>query len=148
MFSEIFIFPISYSSLLTQIMRHSADIIDQNKIAQILQSYFGSTTSVHFLVHDQWIYCYEVNLQSNYIQSSNKPFPKQALIFTFVSTVTAFENTMGNGEIARNEQFLLFPQCFLLFWRTFCHFHQIQNCRLFILSVCKSLTFVVWERVK
>ena len=27
---------------------------------------------------------------------------------------TAFENTVGKGEIARNEQFLLFPQCFLL----------------------------------
>ena len=35
------------------------------------------------------------------------------------------ENTMGKGEIARNEQFLLFPQCFLLVWRTFCHFHQV-----------------------
>ena len=23
-----------------------------------------------------------------------------------------FENTLGKGEIARNEQFLLFPQCF------------------------------------
>ena len=27
---------------------------------------------------------------------------------------TAFENTVGKEEIARNEQFLLFPQCFLL----------------------------------
>ena len=27
---------------------------------------------------------------------------------------TAFENIVGEGEIARNEQFLLFPQCFLL----------------------------------
>ena len=27
---------------------------------------------------------------------------------------TTFENILGNGEIARNEQFLLFPQCFLL----------------------------------
>ena len=27
---------------------------------------------------------------------------------------TAFENNVGKGEIARNEQFLLFPQCFLL----------------------------------
>ena len=27
---------------------------------------------------------------------------------------TAFENIMGKGEIARNEQFLFFPQCFLL----------------------------------
>ena len=26
----------------------------------------------------------------------------------------AFENTAGKEEIARNEQFLLFPQCFLL----------------------------------
>ena len=25
-----------------------------------------------------------------------------------------FENIVGKGEIARNEQFLLFPQCFLL----------------------------------
>ena len=25
----------------------------------------------------------------------------------------AFENTVGKGEIARNEQFLLYPQCFL-----------------------------------
>ena len=27
---------------------------------------------------------------------------------------TAFENTVGKGEIAGDEQFLLFPQCFLL----------------------------------
>ena len=27
---------------------------------------------------------------------------------------TAFENILGKGEIARNEQLLLFPQCFLL----------------------------------
>ena len=27
---------------------------------------------------------------------------------------TAFENIVGNEDIARNEQFLLFPQCFLL----------------------------------
>ena len=28
--------------------------------------------------------------------------------------LTAFENIVGKGEIAHNEQFLLFPQCFLL----------------------------------
>ena len=27
---------------------------------------------------------------------------------------TAFENILGKGEVARNEQFLLFPHCFLL----------------------------------
>ena len=28
--------------------------------------------------------------------------------------MSAFENIVGKGEIARYEQFLLFPQCFLL----------------------------------
>ena len=28
--------------------------------------------------------------------------------------LTAFENNVGKEEIARNEQFLLFPQCFQL----------------------------------
>ena len=28
--------------------------------------------------------------------------------------MTAFENIVGKGEVARNEQFLLFPQCSLL----------------------------------
>ena len=36
-----------------------------------------------------------------------------------------FENTVKKVEIARNEQFLLFLQCFLPVWITFCHFHQI-----------------------
>ena len=36
-----------------------------------------------------------------------------------------FENTVGKGEIARNEQFLLFPQWFLSICITCCHFRQI-----------------------
>ena len=61
----------------------------------------------------------------------------------------SFENTAGKGEIARNEQFLLFQQCFLPVWRTLCHFHQSQSTcgRLQSLSVWKGLKFVVWERV-
>ena len=56
----------------------------------------------------------------------------------------AYENTAGKGKIARNEQFLLFSQCFLPAWITFCHFRQIRNCRLQTLSVWKGLKFVVW----
>ena len=41
-------------------------------------------------------------------------FPKQALVFTYLQ-YKSVENTLGKGEIARNEQFLLFPQCFLPF---------------------------------
>ena len=36
-----------------------------------------------------------------------------------------FENIVGKGEIARNEQFLLFSQCFLPVGITFFHFRQI-----------------------
>ena len=54
---------------------------------------------------------------------------------------------MGKGEIARNEQFLLFPQCFLPVCRPFFHFHQTLNCRLQTLWVRMSLKCVVWERV-
>ena len=60
--------------------------------------------------------------------------------------VVQVENTVEKGEIAHNKQFLLFPQCFLPVWRTICYLHQ--TCHLLILSVWKSLKFVVWERVK
>ena len=55
-----------------------------------------------------------------------------------------FENILGKGEIARNEQFLFFPQCFLPVWITCCHFRKIWNRRLQTPSVWKSLKFVVW----
>ena len=35
-----------------------------------------------------------------------------------------YENTVGKGKIAHNEQFLLFPQCFLPAWITCYHFRQ------------------------
>ena len=60
----------------------------------------------------------------------------------------SFENTVGKGEIAHNEQFLLFPQCFLPVLRTFCNLHQVRNSHLQTLPVWTGLEFVVWERVK
>ena len=41
------------------------------------------------------------------------PFTPQILILTH-QHLTTFENIAGKGEIARNKQFLFFPQCFLL----------------------------------
>ena len=55
---------------------------------------------------------------------SSKPW------FLPVCKTSLLKNTVGTGEIARNEQFLLFQQCFPPVWRTFCHFHQVKNCRL------------------
>ena len=62
------------------------------------------------------------------------PFPNKPW-FLRVCSRSRFENTVGKGEIARNEQFLLYPHCFLPVWRAFCYFHQVQNCRLQILSI-------------
>ena len=67
--------------------------------------------------------------------------------FSVCSTSLSLENTVGKGGIAHNQQFLFFPQCFLLVWRTFCHFNQIWNCRLQTLWDWRSLTFVIWESV-
>ena len=40
-----------------------------------------------------------------------EPFTPYILILMHQQK-TAFENIVGEGKIARNEQFLLFPQCF------------------------------------
>ena len=66
------------------------------------------------------------------------PFPKQGLVFTCLKYMS-FESSVGKREIARNEQFLLFPQCFLSIWRNFFLFHQIWNYHLQTLLVWKSL---------
>ena len=73
----------------------------------------------------------------------NKP-----LFFTCLP-YQSFENTVAKGEIARHEQFLLFPQCFFFFpfgnlSAIFIKF-KIVICKT--LSIWKSLKFVVWKRV-
>ena len=78
----------------------------------------------------------------NLTLSQNKPW-----FLRVCSTHKSFENTVGKGEIARYEQILLFPQCFLHVLKTFCHFRQNLNCSLQIFSVWKSLKFDFRERV-
>ena len=75
------------------------------------------------------------------------PFPKQALVFTCLQ-YKSFENTVGKGEIARNEQFLLFPHVFSTHLKKFLPFlikFEIVVCKLFQYG---SLELLVWERVK
>ena len=55
----------------------------------------------------------------------------------------SLENTVGKGEIAHNEQFLLFPHCFLTFWKTFRYGYQVSNFHLQTLSIRKSKKSVV-----
>ena len=79
------------------------------------------------------------------IRKKFNPFPNKPWFFMCLQ-YKSFENTGGKGEIAHNEQFLLFPQCFLSVWGTFFYLHQTYNCCLQTLSVWKSLKFVIWER--
>ena len=50
------------------------------------------------------------------------PFPNKPCFLRVCSK--SLKNTVGKGEIARNEQFLLFPPCFLPIWSTFHNFYQ------------------------
>ena len=72
--------------------------------------------------------------------------PSQTSPGFYVCAVKPFKNTVGKGEIACNKQFLLFPQCFLPFWRGFCYLHQLCNYCQQTLSVWTGLKYVVWER--
>ena len=59
---------------------------------------------------------------------SFNPFPKQDLVFLCMQN-PSFENTMGKGEIAHNEQFLLIPWSFSTHLMSFLPFSS--NLKLF-----------------
>ena len=56
------------------------------------------------------IYQYSLLMIEGFLRHFS-PFPKQALVYTCLQ-YKSFENTVGKGEIARKEQFLLFPLVF------------------------------------
>ena len=60
----------------------------------------------------------------------------QTSLCFYISAVQSFENTVGKREITCYMQFLLFPQCFLSFWRIPCHYikFKIFDCKLFHLG--------------
>ena len=60
------------------------------------------------------------------MSSLNLPFPNQALNFTCLQ-YKSFENTVGKGEIAPNEQFLLFPTVFSIHLENFLSFSLTLN---------------------
>ena len=74
-------------------------------------------------------------------------FVSKLILYSFTPSIlilthqqqTAFENIVGKGEIARNEQFLLFPQCFLLNQKTVAHLSMFLTSYLYWLLNLKSL---------
>ena len=69
-------------------------------------------------------------------------FPEKPWFLRICST-KSFENTVGKGEIARNEQFLLFPQCFYLFEELSVIYIKFENdvCKLFQFGRVYNMSF-------
>ena len=65
-----------------------------------------------------------INCTSNPMLGILNPFPNKPW-FLRACRKSLLKTLWEKEEIARNEQFLLFPQCFLPVWRTFSHYHQI-----------------------
>ena len=61
---------------------------------------------------------------------------------------TAFENIVGKGENARNEPFLLFPQCFLLYQKSVSPFvHIFEIISLFAVELEESKIGISGKRL-
>ena len=71
------------------------------------------------------------------------PFPHKDTFWSPWET-SLLKTLWEKEKLLVTSKFLLFPQCFLPVWITFCHFLQIWNCRLQSLSIPKSLKFVIW----
>ena len=136
--------------------------VDQDQAAQNMQPDLRSTLSTMFKHYRQQMagnllsslsYC-RIKIFIGFIRCFN-PFPHNDAFWRLWETslwktlrkkeklLKRVENTVGKGENALYKQFLLFPQCFLPVWKTFCHFRQTWNCRLVIgygLSVSAMLT--------
>ena len=70
---------------------------------------------------------FQTTISSLMKMTASFPNGYKTLVFTCLR-YKYFENTAGKGEIAHKEQFLLFSQCFLLIWITFCQF--LSNLKL------------------
>ena len=68
---------------------------------------------------------FSVNLQSIYAKAWFNPFPYNNTFWH--PWEWSLLKTLGKGEIACNELFLFFPQCFLSVWITFCHLENMHH---------------------
>ena len=75
------------------------------------------------------------------------PFPNKPWFLRVCCT--SLLKTLGKGEIARNEQFLHFPQCFLFSTHLESFLPFLSNLKWSCANSfsLKSLKFVFWERV-
>ena len=72
----------------------------------------------------------------------NKPWFLRVCITSLLKTLWEKEKLLVTSNFSFSQS------VFYHILRSFCHFHQISNCRLETFWVWKSLKFAVWERVK
>ena len=73
------------------------------------------------------------------------PFPNKPW-FLRVSITSPLKTLWEKEKLLVTSNFSFSHSCFLPDWRTFCHFHQVQNGSLQMLSVWKSLKFCRLEK--
>ena len=78
---------------------------------------------------------------------SFNPFPNKPW-FSRVCSTSLLKTLWEKEKLLIRSNSSFSQSVFYPFWRTFCHFHQTQNCHLQTLSVWDSLKFVAWERVE
>ena len=78
-------------------------------------------------------------IQLSKLKKKINPFPTRPWFLRVFST--SLLKTLWERRFCSLGAILLFPQCVLLFWRIFHHFHQIQNCSLQTLSAWKGRVF-------
>ena len=81
-------------------------------------------------------------LGTKIVLSPDKSFPNK-LLFSSVCSINLLKTLREKGEIARNGQFLLFPQCFLPF---FCHFYPFSA--IFITPNIVICSLLIWKSLK
>ena len=132
----------TWSRLLTTPWRKPFKTVWEKKkiIIRSLHPYNSNKITHLLLSQQEWTDRQKAN--SSILHKTFNPFPNKPW-FLRVCSISLLK-TVGKGEIAHNEQFLLFSQCFLSVWRTFCHFDQFE---IVVRKTLPESRICVWERV-
>ena len=117
--------------LVTSIFSFNHFVVYSSKMNFILSTTFESS-SVNAL---------DLNHTKIWLVGKELTLSQKALVFCVCRT--SLKTTVGKGEIAQNEPFLLFPQCFLPIWKLDAIFikFEIVLCSLFQFGRVKNLSF-------
>ena len=108
--------------------------------------WFNGTLCVLKLYHNKSV----TVMLRQYLCYGNLTLSQNKSCFLYACGTSLLKTLWEQKKLFVMSYFSFSPQWFFFLlpvWRTFCHVHQVQNCCLQILSVWRSLKFVVWVRV-